>query len=168
MLSKGVSWIWPSGLCTYNSKQGYIQYRLLTSFSLEMNIGIIAATIPTLRPLFSKNIREGRKSGKSSSRYFGRSSNNRYARKGSGDSASRQLDDKEGLHNVELSSISSPVHTTDGKYGITVPSAFPSDEASFESVPKAIIHNEGKRGPKARRPTDDGYYDHSEDVFNRV
>lgn len=133
-----------------------------------MNIGIIAATIPTLRPLFSKNIREGRKSGKSSNRYFGRSSHNHYARKGSGDSASRQLHDKEGLHHIELSSISSPVHTTDDKYGITVPSAFPSDEGSFESVPKAMIHNKIKRGPAARRPNDDGYYEHAEEVFNRV
>lgn len=133
-----------------------------------MNIGIIAATIPTLRPLFSKNIREGRKSGKSSNRYFGRSSNNRYVRKGSGDSASRELDDKEGLHNVELSSIQTPVHTTDDKHGIAVPSAFPSDEGSFESVPKALNHTDVKRGPTARRPNDDAYYEHAEEVFNRV
>ena len=133
-----------------------------------MNIGIIAATIPTLRPLFSKNIREGRKSGKSSNRYFGRTSNNRYLRKESGDSASRQLDDKEDLHPVELSSIQMPVHTTDDKYGIAVPSAFPTDESSFESVPKAINHTGVKRGPTARRPNDDGYYEHAEEVFNRV
>ncbi len=133
-----------------------------------MDIGIIAATIPTLRPLFSKTIRESRRTGRSSKRYLGRSSNNRYVRKESGDSASRQLDDKEGLHEVELGSVQSPFHTTLDKGGITVPSAFPSDEGSFDSVQKEMSRTRVKRSPSARRPNDGGYYEHEEEIFDRV
>ena len=127
-----------------------------------MNIGIIAATIPTLRPLFSKTIRESRRPGWSSKRYLGRSSQNAYVRKESGDSASRQLDDREGLHQVELGSVQSPSRTTNDKGGIVVPSAFPSDKGSFESVPKKPIYT------KVKRANDGGYYEHEEEVFNRV
>ena len=133
-----------------------------------MNIGIIAATIPTLRPLFNRTIRESRKSGRSSNRYLGRSSQNGYVRKNSRDSASRHLDDKEGLNEVELGSVTSPSHTTHDKSGFAVPSAFPSDEGSFESVPKEICHAKVKRGPSARRPGDGEYYEYEEEVFNRV
>ena len=133
-----------------------------------MNIGIIAATIPTLRPLFSKTIRESRRPGWSSNRYLGQSSQHRYVRKQSGDSASRQLDDKEGLHQVELRSVQSPSHTTNDEGRIDVPSAFPSDEGSFEIVPKEVGHNNSGRGPSALRPYGGGYYEQQEEAFNRV
>ncbi|KAK0509025.1 hypothetical protein JMJ35_008396 [Cladonia borealis] len=135
---------------------------------LEMNIGIIAATIPTLRPLFSRNIRDSRKTGRSSNRYLGRSSQNGYVRKESRDSASRHLDDKEDLNQVELGSVQSPSHTTHDKGGFSVPSAFPSDKGSFESVPKEMSNTKVKGGPSARRPGDGEYYEYEEEVFNRV
>ena len=133
-----------------------------------MNIGIIAATIPTLRPLFSRTIREGRRPGWSSSRYLGRSSQNRYVRKESRDSSSREIDDKEGLHQVELGSVQSPSHTTNDKSGITVPSAFPSQADSFEMVPKGMGFTSVERGASALRPNDGAYYEREEEVFNRV
>ena len=133
-----------------------------------MNIGIIAATIPTLRPFFSKTIREGRKPGRSYKHYLGRSSDNRYLRKESGDSASRQLDDKQGFRQVELADIQSPSYTANDKGGITVPSAFPSDEGSFESVPKEKRFTNIERGPSVQRPNGGGYYEYEEEVFNRV
>ena len=133
-----------------------------------MNIGIIAATIPTLRPLFSRTIRESRKTGRSSNRYLGRSSQNGYVRKESRDSASRHLDDKEDLNQVELGSVQSPSHTTHDKSGFSVPSAFPSDKGSFESVPKEMSYTKVKEGPSARRPGDGEYYEYEEEVFNRV
>ena len=132
---------------------------------LEENIGIIAASIPTVRPLFNKAIREGQKSGRSSNHYLGRSNQNRYIRKRSGDSASRQLDDKSGLHQVELGSvqptIATPRRYSFDKNGVTVASAFPSDEGSFESG--------GRRTePSSKRVNDGGYYEHEEKVFDRV
>ena len=132
---------------------------------LEENVGIIAASIPTLRPLFNKAIREGRKSGRSSNGYLGRSNQNRYIRKTSGDSTSRQLDDKSGLHQVELGSVQPTITTprTDSfdKNGITVAGAFPSDEGSFESG--------GKRTESlSKRVNDGGYYEHEEEVVDRV
>lgn len=132
---------------------------------LEENVGIIAASIPTLRPLFNKAIREGRKSGRSSNGYLGRSNRNRYIRKTSGDSTSRHLDDKSGLHQMELGSVQPTITTprtgSFDKNGITVAGAFPSDEGSFESG--------GKRTePLSKTVNDGGYYEHEEEVFDRV
>ena len=128
-----------------------------------MNIGIIAATIPTLRPLFDKAIRVGRKSSRRSNRYLWRSSNDRYIRKSSGDSISRQLDDK-----VELNSLASPFDTTQNKFGTAAATAFPSDETSFGSAAKDTETTRVQSGPSATRPANGAFYEHEEEVFDRV
>ena len=81
---------------------------------------------------------------------------------------SRENDDKEGLHQVELSSVQSPSHTTNDKSGFTVPSAFPSDVGSFETVPKRMDRINVERGASALRPNDGEYYEHEEEVFHRI
>ena len=81
---------------------------------------------------------------------------------------SRENDDKEGLHQVELGSVQSPSHTTNDKSGFTVPSAFPSDVGSFETVPKRMDRINVERGASALRPNDGEYYEHEEEVFHRV
>jgi hypothetical protein len=124
---------------------------------LEENIGIIAASIPTLRPLFNKAIREGRKSD--------RSSQNRYKRKTSGDSASRQLDDKSGFGQIELESVqataSTPRRDSYDKKEITVASAFPRDDDSHKNTRR-------KSEPSSKRLNDGGFYEHEEEVLDRV
>ena len=132
---------------------------------LEVNIGIIAASIPTLRPLFNKAIREGRKSGPSSNRYFGRSSQNRYKRKTSGDSASRQLDDKSGLGQIELGSVqatgSTPRRASYDKKEITVAGACPPNDDSYKDTRR-------KSESSSKRLNDGGFYEHEEEVLDRV
>ncbi|KAL9635552.1 MAG: hypothetical protein Q9164_003381 [Protoblastenia rupestris] len=145
---------------------------LTPSASLEVNIGIIAATIPTLRPLFSRSIRLSHKKPSANSNS---NTNSRYFRKiGSSYSASssrqqqqqqQQSNDEQPLRNMELKDIAT---STRGGSVSGVGTAKEGDSLTDISKGGTRFEIKGGDGVGAGGGGGGGFYAKEQEVYDRV